>query len=55
MKEKGITIRLTTKRNNKIRLYAEHRDITITKAIEELIDTIAFSPPEGRELQKKVD
>jgi uncharacterized membrane protein len=53
MKEKPIAVRLTTKRNNKLRLYAKHRDITVTQVIEELVDTIKFVPPENGDLQEK--
>lgn len=53
MKAKPITVRLTTKRDDKLRLYAERRDITVTQVIEELVDTIIVPPPEDGEPQKE--
>ncbi len=40
MTKKELHVRITEPRMNKLRLYAAHKDKTITQIIEELIDTL---------------
>jgi hypothetical protein len=40
MTKKELHVRITERRMNKLRLYAAHKDKTITQIIEELIDTL---------------
>lgn len=40
MNKENFTIRLSLKRKNKLKLYAEQKDKTMTQVIEEMIDKL---------------
>lgn len=40
MNKENFTIRLSLKRKNKLKLYAEQKDKTMTQIIEEMIDRL---------------
>ena len=40
MNKENFTIRLSLKRKNKLKLYAEQKDKTMTQVIEEIIDKL---------------
>lgn len=40
MNKENFTIRLSWKRKNKLKLYAEQKDKTMTQVIEEMIDKL---------------
>ena len=41
MKNKGLHLRISERRLNKLRLYAASKDKTMTAVIEEIIDSLA--------------
>lgn len=52
-KQKNINVRVSDTRNAKIRLYAERREISVTQAVEEMIDKLELPPPIRDELQEE--
>lgn len=42
MNKENFTIRLSLKRKNKLKLYAEQKDKTMTQVIEEMIDRLSL-------------
>lgn len=52
-KLKNINVRVSDTRDAKVRLYAERREITVTQAVEEMIDRLEIPPSIKDELQKE--
>ena len=47
MNQENFTIRLSQKRKNKLKLYAEQKDKTMTQVIEEMIDKLKLEKDTG--------
>lgn len=47
MNPENFTIRLSQKRKNKLKLYAEQKDKTMTQVIEEMIDKLKLEKDTG--------
>ncbi len=47
MNKENFTIRLSLKRKNKLKLYAQQKDKTMTQVIEEMIDKLKLEKDTG--------
>lgn len=47
MNKENFTIRLSQKRRNKLKLYAEQKEKTMTQVIEEMIDKLKLEKDTG--------